>query len=201
MAKGERERRRVLWDKEREVTSGRITYGLVGNYKDSEFTLSEMNAVGFKQRPYMVWFYVVIALFGLPDYQWGQSGGGWRVVGGRVKQRKKSGNNFNMLGGRGGKLVVACTRMLAVQVVRSGQILGIFCSKEITGCPDRLKMRGEYSSRVRDHSQVHGTTSEWEELPSPCKHRSWRSVIGEDGGSSTSDLLIRVDSYAMFSRN
>lgn len=37
----------------------------------------------------------------------------------------------------------------------SGNIL----YKELTGFPDRLKMRGEQKSRVKDHSQADGTTT------------------------------------------
>ena len=81
------------------------------------------------------------------------------MAGGRVKQRKKSGNNFSMLG-QGGEQTAACNWMLAGEVVRSGQIRGIFCSKELTGSPKRLKMSGEYSTIARDHSQVYGTTAE-----------------------------------------
>ena len=46
--------------------------------------------------------------------------------GGRVKQGKKSGNNSNNLGE---KLMVAWNRVVAVEVVRSGQILDIVCKK------------------------------------------------------------------------
>ena len=43
-----------------------------------------------------------------------------------MKQGKKSGNNSNNLGE---KLMVAWNRVVAVEVVRSGQILDIVCKK------------------------------------------------------------------------
>lgn len=61
---------------------------------------------------------------------------------------------------------------------------GYILKNQLIRFPDRIKMRGAWKSRVKDHSQVHGTKN-WEEriaLSSDGKYCQWRRFIGEDGG-------------------